>query len=239
MQTTASNEASPGLDPFVSRAKEIARLTELHAKRKHVLILGMAGMGKSALVRQVCGRLNLVVSGNSEHLGEICDGLEREVGLDSGGLKLLQRKQRLQEALWAAERAVVFDGVGWTGPKVTSFFESLTQRVPVWICTRSEHPWDIGHIWPLLVRFERVELKPFARAETEELVALALAARAVPAGVEQIVDWLWRRSGGSPLILRELLGALARGHYDLTSRAALRRLDLDRRISELFPERPS
>ncbi len=221
--------------PFVARQWEIRRLSELHAEHKHILILGLAGVGKSALVGHVREQLSLLVSPKSAHLGEICDSLEPELRLDGVGLKLLERKKRLREALGAAGRAVVFDGVGWTGPKVGSFFESVAERVPVWICTRSEHPWDIGHFWPLLVRFERVELRPFHLSETQALVEAAVQARLIPPETRSIVEWLHRRSGGSPLVLRELFEELATGKYDLNSPLALRRLDLDRRIHEVFP----
>ncbi len=125
--------------------------------------------------------------------------------------------------------------MGWISPRLSSFIESVTERAPVWICARSEHPWDIGHFWPLLVRFARVELRPFHASETHALVEAAVAAGGVPAATLGIVEWLQRRSGGNPLVLRELFEELATGKYDLTNPRALRRLDLDRRIHEVFP----
>ena len=221
--------------PFVGRSRELTRLCELATQRSHVLILGPAGVGKSALVGQLRQQLSLLVSARSAHLGGICQSLEPELGLNPAGLKLLERKKRLRQALGAAGRAVVFDGVGWAGPKVSSFFESVAERTPVWICTRSEHPWDIGHFWPLLVRFERVELRPFHPSETQALVEAAVEAGIIPPATRNIIEWLHRRSGGSPLVLRGLFEELATGKYDLNSPLALRRLDLDRRIHEVFP----
>jgi len=221
--------------PFVGRSRELTRLCELAAQRSHVVLLGPAGVGKSALVGQLRQRLSLLISARSAHLGEVCEGLEPQLGLDPAGLKLLVRKQRLREALSAAGRTVVFDGVGWTTPKLSSFFESVTERAPVWICARSERPWDIGHFWPLLARFARVEVRPFHPSETQALVEAAVHARLVPPETQSIVDWLQRRSGGNPLVLRELFDELATGKYDLNSPLALRRLDLDRRIHEAFP----
>jgi|CZKM01.1.fsa_nt_gi hypothetical protein len=224
--------------PFVAREGEIAQLGVLHAQRKHVLIIGPAGVGKSALMERLREQLSLLVSGKSAHLGGICEGLEPQLGLTPAGLKLLERKKRLREALGAVGRVVVFDGVGWTGPKVSSLFESVAERTPVWICTRSEHPWDIGHFWPLLAaRFVRVELRAFHLGETRALVEAAVGAGGVPGEALEIVEWLQHRSGGCPLVVRELLVEVAGGKYDLSSRAALRRLGLDRRIHELFPER--
>lgn len=237
-QQERATEKSPGkLEslPFVGRGKELLRLHELHARHNNVLILGEAGIGKSSLVRQVSKDVLLLVSSTSAHLGEICDNLELELALEPSDLKLLKRKQRLREALWRAGKPIVFDGVVWTTPKLSSFFESVAQRAPVWICARSEHPWDIGHIWPFLVRFEHVELHPFALTETQALVEACLKAGLIPGDTVSIIEWLHRRSAGNPLVLRELFEELATGKYDLSNPHALRRLDLDRRIHEVFP----
>jgi hypothetical protein len=221
--------------PFVGREREISQLGALHAQRKHALIIGPAGVGKSALVEHLREQLSLLVSGKSAHIGGICDGLEPQLRLSPAGLKLLERKKRLREALGAAGRVVAFDGVGWTGPKVSSLFESVAERAPVWICTRSEHPWDIGHFWPLLARFARVEVRAFRPSETEELIEAAAGAGMLPEDSRAIVPWLHRRSGGNPLVLRELCEELASGRYDLSSPYALKRLELDRQIHETFP----
>jgi hypothetical protein len=67
--------------PFVARAREISQLGALHAQRKHVLIIGPAGAGKSALVEHLCEPLSLLVSSKSAHLGGICEGIEPQLGL--------------------------------------------------------------------------------------------------------------------------------------------------------------
>ena len=111
----------------------------------------------------------------------------------------------------------------------------MAERVPVWVCARSERPWDIGHLWPLLVRFERVELRPFHPTETRAVVQGAVAAGSLPSAALGIVEWLHRRSAGIPLVLCQLCGELATGRYDLGHPQALRRLELDRRIHEVLP----
>ena len=219
----------------MARAKESAQLRDVHAEHKHALILGPAGVGKSALVAHLRDELSLLVSPRSEHWGEICESLEPQVGLEPSELKLVQRKQQLRETLRGMGRTVVFDGVGWTTPKLSSFLERIAAGSPVWICARSEHSWDIGHFWPMLVRFERVELHPFHLSETQELVEAGVNAGVIPAESLTITEWLHRRSVGSPLVLREIFEELASGKYDLSSPYALRRLDLDRRIHEVFP----
>ena len=221
--------------PFVGRAKEVARLRQLHKQRKHVLLVGGEGVGKSALVAHLRSSLRLMVCPASERLSDICDALELELGLDACELHLTQRKNRAIESLKGIKRVVVFDGASWTTPKLTSFIENVCERVPVWLCVRSEHPWDVGRVWPLLVRFEHLELKPFHPAGTRLLVEAAVRNGTVPEKTLEIVDWLHRKSAGNPSILSELLTEIANGHYDLSSPHGRRLLDLDRRIHEMFP----
>ncbi len=222
--------------PFVGREKEITLLQRLHAQRRHVLILGAEGVGKSALVAHLRKSLRLRVCPASERLSEICDALERDLGLETGELHLIARKNRVLKSLKEAKRTVVvFDGASWTTPKLGSFIENVSERAPVWLCVRSEHPWDVGRIWPLLVRFEHVELKPFHPKETETLVAAAIREKVVPEKALEIVEWLHHRAAGNPKILCELLTEITHGHYDLSRPHGLQLLDLDRRIHEIFP----
>jgi hypothetical protein len=222
--------------PFVGRAKEIRQLLRLHAERKHALILGPAGVGKTALANHLKEKLDLLVCPQSEHFGPILDSLEAGLSMAADDLKLLQRKRRLLRALSEARRTVVFDGVSWITPKLSSVLECVMERAPMWICTRSEHSWDIGHFWTWLVRFKKIELRPFHPAETREFVAAAIAVGQIPRETMNIAEWLHHRSSGNPLILRELFEELATNSYDLNNPHALRRLDLDRRIHEIFPD---
>ena len=234
MQATASTNDVRLTIPFVGRGREIARLRQLHKQRKHVLILGPEGVGKSALVEHLRDSLRLRVCPASERLREICEALEREFDLEAGDLHIVQRKNRLLKLLKGTKRAVVFDGASWTTPKLGNFIENVSERVPVWLCARSEHSWDIGHIWPLLVRFEHVELRPFHLHETRLLVETAVQRRFVPQNALDAVAHLHRLAHGLPQTLCDLLVRLGSHHYNLSSTHGLRLLDLDRRI-QLLP----
>ena len=221
--------------PFIGREKEAAQLRRLYVRRKHALIVGPEGVGKSELVEHLRGTLPLVLCAQSRTLGEICDNLENELNSSAPPLPLVQRKNRLLKILAETGQTVVFDGVSWTTPKVSSFLENAMTRAPVWICCRSAEPWDIGHVWPLLARFQRVELMPFHLSETRTLVAAAGREGFVPRDALSAVNQLHRRASGNPKILSALLDELAQGHCDLSNSRSLERLDLARRIHELFP----
>ncbi len=221
--------------PFVGRRKETAQLRRLHARRGHALIVGSEGVGKSALVEHLRATLPLTYCEQSATLGEICNQLENEFHLSTQPSPLVQRKNRLLKILAETSQTVVFDSVSWTTPKISSFLESAMECAPVWICCRSAEPWDIGHVWPLLERFQRVELKPFHLSETRALVQAAVGEGFVSRGALNFVPRLHRRAAGNPNILRALLDELAQSHCDLSQPRSLARLDLARRIHELFP----
>jgi hypothetical protein len=233
MPTAISDKTEPVELPFTGRGKELARLKQLHAQRRHILILGPAGVGKSALIERIRAPFGLCICPNSERLSEICEALEREFQQEPGGLHLVRRKNRLLEKLKGTNRTVVFDGVVWTTPKLAGFIENVSTRAPVWICTRSEHPWDIGRVWPLLARFERVEIKPFHPAETRALIASAVARGIVPPRTADAADRLHHLGAGNPRMLCDLLNQLAGGRYDPRKKFDRRLLDLDRRIQQL------
>jgi predicted ATPase len=226
--------------PFIGREKPMAWLRQFYKKRSHVLILGPEGIGKSALVEQVRRTLGLWVCPHSEHLGEICKSLEGQLGLEADGLLIVKRKNRILKLLGERKNVtIVFDGATWTTPKLGTFIECVCSCVPVWLCARSEHPWDIGRIWPLLVRFQHIELKPFHPKESKSLVAAAIGKGQISEKTSGIVDWLHRRAEGNPKILCELLTEIAHGCYDFNNPHSLQLLDLDRRIHEIFPTSPN
>jgi len=219
--------------PFAGRKKEIVQLRRLQARCGHALIVGPEGVGKSALVQHLRGTLPLVLCLQSETLGEICCNLEGELHFSATPAPLVQRKNRLLKVLAETGQTVVFDGMGWTTPKISSFLESAMERAPVWICARSELAGNIGHFWPLLARFEKIELRPFHFSETNALLIAAVESGRIPPSIKPFARQLHRLSAGLPLALCELFKQFATGHYDLSRRAGLQLLELDRRIKNL------
>lgn len=219
--------------PFVGRRVECVQLERLHAQRKHVLIVGPAGVGKTALITWMGGRLPFLVCPHSVRLSDICSELESQLEVEAGGQRLVPRKNRLLRALRDTGRTIVFDGVTWMTPRLSSFVESVTERATVWIAARSEDSRDIGRIWPLLVRFVKIEIKPFRLEETRELIEAAIRQGYAPAGAADAVERLHHLCAGNSKVLVELIEGLATGHYDPRKKFDLRLLDLDRRIQHI------
>jgi AAA ATPase-like protein len=218
---------------FFGREREINELRALDALRKHVLVVGPAGIGKTALLRQVRQRCPVLVCEETSSLRRICDSLERQLGWAHCKLNVIERKNRLLAYLIRRGEPVAFDHVAHTVPRVARFIAHLAEQIPIWIACRSDRPHEIGHVWPELYRFARIELTPLTEVETRMLIDEAVAQGNIQADAREHTDELHRISAGNPRILEELLIELAAREYKIDSSFGLDLLDLDRRIHEI------
>jgi len=218
---------------FVGRKREIARLLALHALGKHVLIVGHAGIGKTALLRQVRQYCPLLQWGETSSLRRICDSFERQLGWVHHKFNLIERKNRLLGYLLRQGEAIAFDHVQRTTPRIARFIAHLAEQIPIWIACRSDNPQDIGHVWPELYKFTRVEISPLTEIEMRALVAEAVAQGNIPGNTREHVNELHQMSGGNPRILEELLIELGKCKYKIDNSFNLNLLNLDRRIHEI------
>ncbi len=218
---------------FLGRQKEVEQLRALHAMRRHVLIVGGEGIGKTALLHHVRQFSSILICDDSSSLRRICDSLERQLGCGHYKLNVIERKNRLLIDLERRGGPVVFDHVVHIAPRVARFIGHLSEKIPIWIACRSDQPDDVGHIWPELYKFTRVELFPLSESETLMLIDVAVAQGKIQANARTHADELHRMSGGSLRILTELLMQLAAREYKIDSSLGLHLLDLDRRIHEI------
>jgi hypothetical protein len=218
---------------FFGRKREIDKLRALYALRKHVLIVGPAGIGKTALLRQIRQRCPILVCEETSSLRRICDSLEQQLGWCHHKLNVIERKNRLLAYLIRRGEPVAFDHVTHTAPRVARFVAHLAEQIRVWIACRSDRPHEIGHIWPELYKFTRVELLPLTELETRMLIEEAVAQGNIQADARKHAKELHGMSRGNPRILEELLIELAAREYKMDGSFGLDLLDLDRRIHEI------
>jgi len=218
---------------FFGRQALIGNLSVLFAQRKHVLIVGTEGIGKTALLRQVSRSCPMLICEETSSLGRICDSLERQLGWTHYKLNVVQRKNRLLAYLERRDEPVAFDQVALAPPRVARFIGRLADHVPVWIACRSDCCKEIGRVWEHLYKFTRIELPPLTRIETSALIENAVAQRNIQADAGEHTAYLHQLSKGVPRILEGLLIELAARKYRMDSFSGRHLLELDRRIHEI------
>jgi hypothetical protein len=218
---------------FFGREKELEQLKQLYAGRKNVLIVGPAGIGKTALLRQARQRCPMLLCEETSSLGRICEGIERQLGWTHYKLNVIERKNRLLAYLGSRGEPVALDHLAFTPPRVSSFIDRLTGQVPVWIACRSCLAHDIGRVWEHLYKFERIDLQPLTTDETHALIEQACALGNIQGNARAHIKQLFRMSKGNPRILEELLIELTAREYKIDRTFGLHLLDLDRRIHEI------
>ena len=221
---------------FIGREKEIEQLRRHYLGRKHVLLIGAAGIGKTALLRQMRQNFPMLLCEETSSLGRICDGLERQLGWKHYKMNLIERKNRLIAYLGRRGEPVVFDNMALTPPRVARFVAHLIERIPVWVSTRSALACDIGAVWQHLYAFERMELGPLALAESAALIEAAVTIGNVQTDARSHIRKLHQMAGGNPRILENLLIELTAREYKMDSAFGIQLLDLDRRIHEVATE---
>jgi hypothetical protein len=216
-------------------------LCMLYAKRKHVLIVGTQGIGKTALLRQVNQSCPMLLCEDTSNVRRICDSLERQLGWTHCKLNVIERKNRLLAYVERRGEPVAFDQAALTPPRVARFIGRLADHIPVWIACRSDRSKEIGRVWEHLYKFTRIELAPLTRGETSALIENAVAQRNIQTDAREHIAYLHQLSKGVPRILEELLIELAARKYRIDSAFGRHLLELDRRIHKIaaFADRES
>lgn len=235
--------------PLTGRAEELAFLEDAVRRRSGALVAGAAGVGKSRLVHELCGRLagwhvaRTTVSASTAHLplaglaGLALESVEA-VALDRGELFArligeLRARSADQPLVVVVDDAHLLDEVS------AAFLHQLVvaRAAAVVLVVRSREPAPrslLSIVKDQLV--PRLELQPLGRAEFARLTEAALGGPAEPATHAE----LWRYADGNALFLRELLG-------DALERRTLERVDgrwrwspswsVGPRLAELVAER--
>ncbi len=218
--------------PFVGREPLLRRLGALYRSGWHVLLVGPKGVGKSMLIAELTRTFPMLYVPRCGCLGDLLAALEPAAGLEAGDLKHPTRVHRLAAGLPKLGRPLLLDNVGRVPPRVAHFIRHALIRQPVWLIARSVQPLDIGHVWPYLFHFKRIDVPPFSPAETRAFLAAAGYA-GNRAELLASTRRLHRLAAGHPGTLAALLAELRVRTYDLRSVEGLRLLALHARITDV------
>jgi len=217
---------------FAGHERGISHLRDLYSARKCVLLVGPAGIGKTALLQHMRQQLPMLLCEETSSLRRICDGLERQLGWTHYKMNVIERKNRLLQYLARRGEPVALDHLALTPPRVARFIAGLSEGVPVWVACRSDAPHEIGRVWEYLYKFVRVEVHPLTRQEAKLLVEHAVAIGSIQPEAKAHANHLCRLSKGNPRILERLLIELAGRKYKMNKPFGWHLLDIDRRIHE-------
>lgn len=216
--------------PFIGREPLLRRLHAAMRSGNHVLLVGPAGAGKTTLVREVGRTFPMLLANECNCLGDFLGDLEAQAGLASGDQKIAARVHRAATELPKVGRVLVMDNVGRVPPRVAHLVRVLLSRQTVWLVVRSTAPLDLGHVWPYLFFFKRVDVPPFTVDETRAFLAAVEFERdrdELLASTKR----LHRLAAGHPGTLAALVAELRCRTYDLRTAEGLRLLALHARIS--------
>lgn len=230
------SSAVNGTPIFSGRQAQLDQLHGLLLQRRHVLIVGDPGIGKSALLNQVRSRSSLLLCEHTSKLSRIRDDLERQVDCKPTGLSVLERKNQLLSSIKQCGQPLAFDHVAHTTSGIARFIYHLSEHVPVWIVCRSELPHEIGQVWKYLSDFVRLEVGPLKKADARLLIAKAVGTAVLPPDALGHVDALYRLSKGNPRLLEKLLRELSTQEDKMETTFEHGLLALDQRIHEFVED---
>jgi hypothetical protein len=217
----------------MQRKELIQQVRRIYSERKNLLLVGPAGIGKTALLLEVRQSLALEICDQASSLGCLCNSLEQRLGWNHGKLTLIERKNRLLQYFGQRREPIVFDNLAAVPPRVARFVAHLTGLLPVWITCRSDQRKEIGHVWEHLYSFVHIEVPPLSLAETSAVIEHAVVSGIVQSDTFRYRNDIHRISKGIPRILDQLLVELASRHYQMDRSSGLKLLELDRKIRQL------
>lgn len=225
----------------IGREKEINLINSLMSQNKNIMLFGEEGVGKTAIVQNALngqpGRRHLYVQDNEtlRHtlLGIIAGGTQgTNKGVDA--LNILALKKKSYEIINAISDYIVLDHMGRVEPKHYAFLTYLLEKhIPLLIVSRGLEKKSIGHLRMALYGFEKIEVKNFDRAGSNNLTDYFMKESGITVIKEaEFKQAIFDYSGGNPKIIQGFCLLARDVKYRKNDAIDVKLMDLDRRISE-------
>jgi hypothetical protein len=228
---------------FIGREHECQRLSDLMRNRKHVLVLGEDGVGKSAILNHTLADGVLKKFLYSKHSTTLKEALVNLVGAAVGGKELAKQniltlKKTCYRLLDNRPEYAVFDHVARVERRFYAFLTYLRERnLPLLIVTRQPGKDNLGHLWMGLYDFEVLEVKNLDPTKTAQLVDNHITKLNLE--IDEAADFkkeIFKMSQGNPRIIQDLCRLARNEKYRAKGYVDVKLMDLDRRISSIALE---
>jgi len=227
---------------IIGREKEYVMISALIDKRKNIIIFGLEGVGKSAIIKSVLKEqniTNLLYSQDSRTLKSSLINLILSVLSNTKvieELNTLALKNSLYRIIKEKKpEYIVFDHVESVEPKFYSFFVYLMEaKIPIIVLSRGLEKKDIGHLRMSLFNFEKVEISNFDRTATDILIGHFINEFGIKITKEaDFKKEIYHFSKGNPKIIKGLCFLARDVKYQKNNAIDVKLMDLDRRINEV------
>jgi len=230
---------------LIGRDKEVTIIRDYMRQRKHLIIFGEKGVGKTAIIKQIISERstnNILYSQNSRTLKEALVNLVFsgrtfcDYAQNIAQKNILALRKLFYKILDKNPQYIVFDHLAKAGPKYYSFLEYIVaqRQIPLLIVSRSLRKEDIGHLGMILYDFAKIEISDLDGGAAASLTEYFIVHLGIDvAGKAEFKKDIFHYSGGNPKIIKELCVLAADAKYQRKGFLDTNLLDIDRRINEL------
>jgi len=230
------------MDNIIAREKECAIITNFINQRQSIIIFGLEGVGKTAVLNKVLTSfpgLNKIISQESKTLKE---SLLNFMASASFGKKIVNKAnilalKKLFYEILAKNKPeyIIFDHIERVEPKFYSFFEYLIEaKIPLIVLSRGLGKKEIGHLRMSSFNFEKIEISNFDRPNTDIIIGYFIKEFGIKITKEaDFKKEIFHFSKGNPKIIKGLCFLARDVKYQKSGGLDVKLMDLDRRIGEV------
>jgi hypothetical protein len=226
-------------DVLIGREKECADITDLMSRKKHVIIFGAEGVGKTAIIDKLLSEnqnsSRFLYSKESKTLKE---ALINIISFNTGADRHIKEKNILSlrkmfyPLLDKEPQYIIFDHIEYVDPKYYLFLEYLIERkLPLMIAGQGTDKKSIGYLRMLLFNFKKVEICALSRMKTDEMVNYYIGRFDIKVvQMDTFKKDVFHFSNGNPGIVKKICSMAVDAKYQKKGFIDVMLINLDRRI---------